>query len=324
MARFDGEIQASASEEPLNLSAQRHERQIGGEEPVSTHGWDPVMEFRGVREGTALSSRTDTQLAGCVPGAADTSKKRGPHALPLKSVLSKTRSLREAQQGNSSAPSSSLPALSTSGTYILGQGTPSASPSASIKKTLSLRTTASIAKAASLISRLPVSERAPLTGGRSSLKFDLNGTPARLMVEKQASQQKEAGSLLNLVCECEESDENLQLLRDRIALESPVVDPETGFRKYPYPRDEAGASLLHLSVLNCKHRFAECFIQEFGEPLVNAQYRRDDGSPGLYDGETALHIAIVNRSHKMVRTLLNTGADTKLRAVGAFFRWSLK
>lgn len=43
------------------------------------------------------------------------------------------------------------------------------------------------------------------------------------------------------------------------------------------------------------------------------------GNPGLYSGETVLHIAIVNGDIKTVKWLLERGASQLARADGLFF-----
>jgi hypothetical protein len=44
----------------------------------------------------------------------------------------------------------------------------------------------------------------------------------------------------------------------------------------------------------------------------------DDG--GLYTGETVLHILIAKRDEKMIKKVLDRGADLGARAIGAFFK----
>ena len=256
---------------------------------------------------SALSPREgSSEKAGNAPSDAWDSPRNDPKRL-LKSAFSRSPHGRKEPQQDDGGPNLETRPSFSAATRLL-------SNVPSLQKAPSLGKKASFARAATF------RDIQAKVRSNSRKDSDLNATPGRRIVERQASQQKELGSILNLVCEWEETDVNLEVLRDRIAIEATIRDPDTGLREYTYPRDEAGASLLHLAVLNRKHLFAQCFIEEFGEPLVNAQYARDNGSPGLYDGETALHIAIVNRSHKMVRKLLRAGADMTLRAVGEFFR----
>jgi hypothetical protein len=53
----------------------------------------------------------------------------------------------------------------------------------------------------------------------------------------------------------------------------------------------------------------------------NPQERRTEGDrPGQYEGETALHIAIVNGDLDMVKFLIQNSADVRARAYGSFFQ----
>ncbi|KAK3262986.1 hypothetical protein CYMTET_28187, partial [Cymbomonas tetramitiformis] len=45
-----------------------------------------------------------------------------------------------------------------------------------------------------------------------------------------------------------------------------------------------------------------------------------DDPPGLYEGETVLHIAIANQDMEMVQLFMENGADLSARAFGDFFR----
>lgn len=155
-----------------------------------------------------------------------------------------------------------------------------------------------------------------------SRRGTLKRVTSQTLHERQAKQQFEEGSIFRLVSVGEETDEALQELKDRVAADAAAVDTDTDARIYPYMRDEAGATLLHLAVLHRNYRMAHFLIEEFGEVLVKAQYEPEgsNASQGLYDGETALHLAIVNRSHRMVRLLLRNGADVSARATGQFFR----
>lgn len=61
----------------------------------------------------------------------------------------------------------------------------------------------------------------------------------------------------------------------------------------------------------------------YGKQLVNTPYqerRSVSDAPGLYEGETAIHIAIVNRDLDMTKFLIQNGADVRARAYGGFFK----
>jgi ankyrin repeat protein len=53
---------------------------------------------------------------------------------------------------------------------------------------------------------------------------------------------------------------------------------------------------------------------------VQQERNREDDPAGLYEGETALHIAIVNRDFDMVKFLVQNGAEARARAYGGFFK----
>ena len=64
----------------------------------------------------------------------------------------------------------------------------------------------------------------------------------------------------------------------------------------------------------------------YGPRLVNSPYKfkadlaaKKAGKPGRYDGETVLHMAIVNRDYPLVRFLCEHGADLSARCYGTFF-----
>jgi hypothetical protein len=52
--------------------------------------------------------------------------------------------------------------------------------------------------------------------------------------------------------------------------------------------------------------------------LQERKYELD--TPGHYEGETGLHIAIVNRDFDMVKFLIQAGADVRARCYGEFFQ----
>ena len=92
-----------------------------------------------------------------------------------------------------------------------------------------------------------------------------------------------------------------------------------------YARGPVGENVLHVAMLlnnPSTLAIARYLIKLYGKPLVNCpfQERRAEGdAPGAYEGETALHIAIVNRDFDMVKSLVHAGADIRARAWGTFF-----
>ena len=98
-----------------------------------------------------------------------------------------------------------------------------------------------------------------------------------------------------------------------------------GCRADVFDTGAVGENILHICVLFHTPetlRMARYLIRKFGAPLVNAPYqqrRRVTDPPGLYEGETALHIAIVHRDAELVEFLLKHGARLDVHAVGTFF-----
>ena len=98
-----------------------------------------------------------------------------------------------------------------------------------------------------------------------------------------------------------------------------------GCRADVFDTGAVGENILHICVLFHTPetlRMARYLVRKFGAPLVNAPYqqrRRVTDQPGLYEGETALHIAIVHRDVELVEFLLKHGARLDVHAVGGFF-----
>ena len=98
-----------------------------------------------------------------------------------------------------------------------------------------------------------------------------------------------------------------------------------GCRADVFDTGAVGENILHICVLFHTPetlRMARYLVRKFGAPLVNAPYqqrRRVTDQPGLYEGETALHIAIVHRDAELVEFLLKHGARLDVHAVGGFF-----
>jgi hypothetical protein len=92
-----------------------------------------------------------------------------------------------------------------------------------------------------------------------------------------------------------------------------------------YARGPVGENVLHVAMLlntPSTLAIARYLVKLYGRALVNApfQERRHPGDPpGAYEGETALHVAVVNRDLDMVRFLVQNGADVRARAWGPFF-----
>lgn len=97
-----------------------------------------------------------------------------------------------------------------------------------------------------------------------------------------------------------------------------------------YERGPMGENILHIAMLlntPTTLAIARYLVRLYGKTLVNcpAQDRRHvQDPPGPYEGETALHIAVVNRDLDMVRFLVQNGADIGARAYGSFFEHGTK
>mmetsp|Transcript_622 Transcript_622/g.2031 ORF Transcript_622/g.2031 Transcript_622/m.2031 type:complete len:1008 (-) Transcript_622:2227-5250(-) len=95
-----------------------------------------------------------------------------------------------------------------------------------------------------------------------------------------------------------------------------------------FERGPVGENVLHLSLLLGNDRTREMalyLIDVFGSKLINTPYQTrklPSDPPGLYEGETIVHIAIVNKDVAMLRLLIERGADLEARAYGKFFQKS--
>eukprot|EP00882_Tetradesmus_deserticola_P006401 GHRQ01006733.1.p1 GENE.GHRQ01006733.1~~GHRQ01006733.1.p1 ORF type:complete len:268 (+),score=77.10 GHRQ01006733.1:331-1134(+) len=93
-----------------------------------------------------------------------------------------------------------------------------------------------------------------------------------------------------------------------------------------YARGPVGENVMHVAMLlNTPSTLAitRYLVKLYGRQLVNCpiQERKvQHDPPGTYEGQTALHIAIVNRDFDMVKFLVQHGADIRARAWGTFFR----
>ncbi|CAG9466553.1 unnamed protein product [Pedinophyceae sp. YPF-701] len=92
-----------------------------------------------------------------------------------------------------------------------------------------------------------------------------------------------------------------------------------------YEKGPVGDNVFHVAMLvntPSSLAIARYLVQLYGTELINCPYQertRYTDPPGLYEGETALHIAIVNRDFDMVKYLVQNGADVRARAFGKFF-----
>ena len=92
-----------------------------------------------------------------------------------------------------------------------------------------------------------------------------------------------------------------------------------------FARGPVGENVLHLAVLFHTPesvKMAKYLIKRFGPSLLNAPYqtrRTTTSDPGLYEGEVALHIAIVHKDLDLVQFMLMHGARLDVHTIGAFF-----
>ena len=90
--------------------------------------------------------------------------------------------------------------------------------------------------------------------------------------------------------------------------------PVCGCTADVFARGPVGENVLHLAVLFHTPesvKMAKYLIERFGPSLVNAPYQtraRMTERPGLYEGEVALHIAIVHKDLELVQFMLKHGA----------------
>ena len=93
-----------------------------------------------------------------------------------------------------------------------------------------------------------------------------------------------------------------------------------------FVRGPVGENVLHLAVLFHTPesvKMAKYLIKRFGPSLLNAPYqtrRTTTSDPGLYEGEVALHIAIVHKDLDLVQFMLRHGARLDTHAIGGFFQ----
>ncbi|KAF8062894.1 TRPV6 [Scenedesmus sp. PABB004] len=92
-----------------------------------------------------------------------------------------------------------------------------------------------------------------------------------------------------------------------------------------YARGPVGENVMHVAMLlNTPSTLAitRYLVKLYGTQLVNCPIQERNAPhdpPGTYEGQTALHIAVVNRDFDMVKFLVQAGADIRARAWGTFF-----
>mmetsp|Transcript_1453 Transcript_1453/g.3191 ORF Transcript_1453/g.3191 Transcript_1453/m.3191 type:complete len:1024 (-) Transcript_1453:1638-4709(-) len=93
-----------------------------------------------------------------------------------------------------------------------------------------------------------------------------------------------------------------------------------------YNKGPVGDNVFHVAMLlntPSTLAIAKYLVKLYGKTLVNTPYqerKHESDEPGQYEGETALHIAIVNHDFDMVKFLIQAGADIQARAYGSFFQ----
>lgn len=138
---------------------------------------------------------------------------------------------------------------------------------------------------------------------------------SKLRNDAQASSAHTKGTLVNIV-----KEGDLEALK--VVAREHGDDAENFFHRN---RDAVGASALHLCYLFHEHKhyeLADWLVGMFPK-LVEAQYvGPGDGRPSAYEGETVLHIAVVNGDLDRVRMLAKQAPRLlHYRATGSFFSW---
>eukprot|EP00201_Polytomella_parva_P020198 CAMPEP_0175043104 /NCGR_PEP_ID=MMETSP0052_2-20121109/2973_1 /TAXON_ID=51329 ORGANISM="Polytomella parva, Strain SAG 63-3" /NCGR_SAMPLE_ID=MMETSP0052_2 /ASSEMBLY_ACC=CAM_ASM_000194 /LENGTH=456 /DNA_ID=CAMNT_0016306069 /DNA_START=224 /DNA_END=1591 /DNA_ORIENTATION=- len=93
-----------------------------------------------------------------------------------------------------------------------------------------------------------------------------------------------------------------------------------------YARGPVGENVFHIAMLlntPSTLAIAKYLVKLYGKTLVNTPYQErkfETDPPGQYEGETALHISVVNHDFDMVKFLIQNGADPRARAYGPFFQ----
>eukprot|EP01062_Namystynia_karyoxenos_P067327 TRINITY_DN6125_c0_g1_i1.p1 TRINITY_DN6125_c0_g1~~TRINITY_DN6125_c0_g1_i1.p1 ORF type:complete len:947 (+),score=300.53 TRINITY_DN6125_c0_g1_i1:98-2842(+) len=91
-------------------------------------------------------------------------------------------------------------------------------------------------------------------------------------------------------------------------------------------RDNVGAALIHWAVIHrgvfqnrCAKAVVDYLVREHTKEVVNSQYRARDQVLGMFDGESALHLAVAFNDQELIGLLIENGADLCPRAYGSFF-----
>eukprot|EP00798_Chlamydomonas_sp_ICE-L_P026129 gene26129-11847_t len=93
-----------------------------------------------------------------------------------------------------------------------------------------------------------------------------------------------------------------------------------------YNKGPVGENVFHVAMLlntPSTLAIAKYLVKLYGATLVNTPYqerRNENDHPGHYEGETAIHIAIVNKDFDMVKFLVQNSANVRARAYGQFFQ----
>ncbi|EGD76188.1 hypothetical protein PTSG_00895 [Salpingoeca rosetta] len=99
--------------------------------------------------------------------------------------------------------------------------------------------------------------------------------------------------------------------------ESSFASHEERVDFYVNNRDPVGATVLHVTILCESLDVAKYLIKTYGAKLVRQPYESTPPSP--YEGETALHLAIVKRQYELAKMLVQYGADINAHTTGTFF-----
>ncbi|KAJ9457789.1 hypothetical protein DIPPA_34773 [Diplonema papillatum] len=90
-------------------------------------------------------------------------------------------------------------------------------------------------------------------------------------------------------------------------------------------RDNVGAALLHWAVIHrgvfqtkSSAAVVDYLIREAS--VIDVMYKQPRKSLGIFDGESALHLAVAFNDKKLIKQLLRSNANPTMRAVGTFFQ----
>lgn len=107
--------------------------------------------------------------------------------------------------------------------------------------------------------------------------------------------------------------------------------PQAVMKLYPgedvYERGRYGENVFLLSLSLATPQsitIAKYLAKTYGSRLVKTPYQsrvKDTDDVGQFEGQTALHLAIVNNDIEMAKYLIGLGADVRARAIGTFFKY---